>query len=211
MRGKLLAAQQAFTGHFKYASKICLTEDLRYLYSVGQGNGIFRWNFFGDKDMPADLTVMFEKTQNEIKREEMKENEPVSLPTFKQSELKSYTEEQIGKLRSDLIEGRDSFAPQSTLAIPRPHQQLIQDGGISLKRQPKVEYTPAGYTFEQHQIELKKILGCSIAPSLLNNIVCNQKTHCIVYSLQNILVFEQLDQEKSQILKQEFLDPIQAI
>jgi len=33
--------------------------------------------------MPADLTVMFEKTQNEIKREEEKENEPVTLPTFK--------------------------------------------------------------------------------------------------------------------------------
>ena len=36
---------------------------------------------------------MFEKTQNEIKREEEKEKEPVKLPTFKQSELKSYTEE----------------------------------------------------------------------------------------------------------------------
>jgi hypothetical protein len=83
MRGKLLAAQQAFSGHFTFASKICLTEDMRYLYTVGKGNGIFRWSFFGDKEVPADLTVMFEKTQNEIRREEEKEKEPVLLPTFK--------------------------------------------------------------------------------------------------------------------------------
>ena len=62
MRGKLLAAHQAFTGHFKYASKICLADDLRYLYTVGLGNGIFRWSFFGDREMPTDLTVLFEKT-----------------------------------------------------------------------------------------------------------------------------------------------------
>ena len=43
--------------------------------------------------MPADLTVMFEKTLAEIRREEEKEKEPVLLPTFKQSELKTYTEE----------------------------------------------------------------------------------------------------------------------
>lgn len=61
--------------------------------------------------MPADLTILFEKTQNEIKREEEKEKEPILLPTFKQSELQTYTEEQIGKLRSDMIEGRDTFAP----------------------------------------------------------------------------------------------------
>ena len=93
MRGKILAAHQAFSGHFKYASKICLSDDLRHLYTVGQGNGIFRWNFYGDREMPADLTILFEKTQKEIQREEEKEKEPVVLPTFKQSELQTYTEE----------------------------------------------------------------------------------------------------------------------
>jgi hypothetical protein len=62
MRGKLIAAQQAFTGHFKFASRICLQDDSRYIYTVGQGNGIFRWSFYGDKEVPADLTVLFEKT-----------------------------------------------------------------------------------------------------------------------------------------------------
>jgi len=33
--------------------------------------------------MPVDLTVLFEKTQSEIKREEEKEKEHVVLPTFK--------------------------------------------------------------------------------------------------------------------------------
>ena len=93
MRGKIIAAHQAFTGHYNYAAKICLTEDLRHLYTVGQANGIFRWSFYGDREMPTDITVLFEKTQKEIQREEEKEKEPVSLPTFKQTELQTYTEE----------------------------------------------------------------------------------------------------------------------
>lgn len=46
---------------------------MRYLYSVGPNNGIYRWSFFGDKEIPLDLTILFEKTVQEIKREEEKE------------------------------------------------------------------------------------------------------------------------------------------
>jgi len=50
---------------------------MRYLYTVGPGNGIYRWSFHGDKEMPLDMTVLFEKTQAEIKREEEKEQQAV--------------------------------------------------------------------------------------------------------------------------------------
>jgi hypothetical protein len=29
---------------------------MRYLYSVGPGNGIYRWAFFGDRNMPEDIS-----------------------------------------------------------------------------------------------------------------------------------------------------------
>jgi hypothetical protein len=30
---------------------------MRYIFSTGKGNGIYRWAFFGDKNMPEDITV----------------------------------------------------------------------------------------------------------------------------------------------------------
>ena len=36
----------------------------------------------------------------------------------------------------------------------REHKDLLMDGGLSLKRAPKIEYTPSGYVFEQHAIDL---------------------------------------------------------
>ncbi len=118
----------------------------------------------------------------------------MQLPTFNQTELKTYTEEQIAKLRNEIINERDPSAPQGSLALPRPHQDLLQDGGISLKRRPLVEYTPAGYTFEEHEITLSKILGCSVAPLVGDNIAWDSKHHCFVYTLQNKLVFEDFNE-----------------
>jgi|LauGreDrversion4_2_1035121.scaffolds.fasta_scaffold384754_2 hypothetical protein len=117
----MTASQQAFVGHLQYASKVCLQEDMRYLYTVGPKNGIYRWAFFGDKEMPLDLTILYEKTQQEIQREELKEQKAVTLPTFEQKELKTYTEEQIAKLRSEIIQGKDPNGAQASLALPRPH------------------------------------------------------------------------------------------
>ena len=55
LRGKLIAAQQAFSGHLQHASKLLIQDDMRYMYSIGPGNGIYKWAFFGDKEMPEDI------------------------------------------------------------------------------------------------------------------------------------------------------------
>ena len=66
-----------------------------------------------------------------------------------------------------------------------------------MARRPKVEYNPAGYVFERHDITLQKVLGCSIYPKIKNNIIWHKKNHFIGYSMQNILVLESLNLEKT--------------
>ena len=75
---------------------------------------------------------------------------------------------------------------------------MLEDGGISLKRAPKIEYMPSGYVYEQHEIVLEKVLGCTIAPKVKQNLIWDRKRSNIVYSMQNILIFEELDATKSQ-------------
>ena len=53
------------------------------MYTIGPGNGIYKWAFFGDKEMPADIHEQYEKTKAELEREEVKEN-TITLPTFNQ-------------------------------------------------------------------------------------------------------------------------------
>ena len=53
-----------------------------------------------------------------------------------------------------------------TTEMQREGHDLLKDGGLSLIRRPKIEYTPAGYTFEKHEIALRKVLGCSIYPKV---------------------------------------------
>ena len=101
--------------------------------------------------------------------------------------------------------------PTGESQISRPHKDLIADGGLSLNRQPKIEYTPAGYTFEQHEIQIKKILGCSMAPKVRDNLVWDQERHCLVYSMENILVCEELNPSKEQSLKNECNDYLYEI
>ena len=69
-------------------------------------------------------------------------------------------------MRSGMVgtKGENTYNPTGSLALPRPHTELIQDGGICLTRAPKVEYMPSGYVYEQHDIVLEKVLGCTIAP-----------------------------------------------
>jgi hypothetical protein len=59
-----------------------LQKDLRFLYSVGPGNGIYRWAFFGDHSMPDDVLTLFEKTKVELDLELEKKNKDINLPTF---------------------------------------------------------------------------------------------------------------------------------
>ena len=47
---------------------------MRFMYSVGPGNGIYKWAFYGDKDMPVDIGSQYEMLPDDIKREESKEN-----------------------------------------------------------------------------------------------------------------------------------------
>ena len=53
------------------------------MYSIGPGNGIYKWAFFVDKDTPVDIHEQYEKTKVELEREEVKEN-TITLPTFSQ-------------------------------------------------------------------------------------------------------------------------------
>ena len=101
LRGKMIAASQAFSGHLQYASKIVMQHDMRYLYSIGPGNGIYKWAFYGDREVPVDLPAQFEMLPDEIAREEAKEG-VIQIPTFDQEELKTYTEEQIAQMRENM-------------------------------------------------------------------------------------------------------------
>ena len=98
-------------------------------------------------------------------------------------------------MRAQMVEakGENKYNVTGQSALPRPHTELIQDGGISLTRGPKIEYTPSGYVYEQHDLVLEKVLGCSIAPKVGQNIVWDRKRQNLVYSMQNILIFEELD------------------
>lgn len=107
--------------------------------------------------------------------------------------------------------GENQYGPTGSLTLPRPHTDLIEDGGLSLKRGPKIEYTPSGYVYEQHDICLEKVLGCTIAPKVYQNLVWDRKRSNMVYSMQNILIFEELDAKKTQALKNECNDFIYEV
>lgn len=36
---------------------------MRYMYSIGDGNGIFKWSFFGEKEMPSDMSRCYEELE----------------------------------------------------------------------------------------------------------------------------------------------------
>ena len=92
---------------------------------------------------------------------------------------------------------QNAYAATASAQVIRPHQDLLQDGGLSLKRAPRVEYTPSGYTFEQHDLTLQKVLGCSIAPKVRQNLIWDRKRGYIAYTMQNILIFEELSLQKT--------------
>ena len=63
MRGEVIASTQAFLGHFKYPIRAIVQDDLRFVYSIGEGNGIYKWNFYGDKEMPLELNKYYEELE----------------------------------------------------------------------------------------------------------------------------------------------------
>ena len=65
--------------------------------------------------------------------------------------------------------------------------------------------------YEQFELNLSKILACSNGSSVKNNLVWNEAQRYICYSIQNILVIEYLNQEKTQRLLKEGNDQIYQI
>lgn len=39
---------------------------MRFAYTVGPGNGIYKWAFYGDKEMPIDITTAYEQLPDDI-------------------------------------------------------------------------------------------------------------------------------------------------
>ena len=90
-------------------------------------------------------------------------------------------------------ERQDNFPTTLSHKVDRPNKDILADGGLCLKRAPKVEYTPAGYCYEQYEISLSKMLACSTRPKAGNNFAWHEEYHYFAYSVNNILVFEELD------------------
>jgi WD40 repeat protein len=71
MRGEQEPVYQAYQGHFKHPSRAVISKDLRFVFSIGEWNGVYKWNFYGDKqgiETPFDI---FEKIEQDLKAEEL--------------------------------------------------------------------------------------------------------------------------------------------
>jgi hypothetical protein len=62
---------------------------MRYLFTLGDGNGIFRWTFFGEKDTPSDISKCYEEL--EVSKKQIKDDNP----TFNHEDLLRMTNLQI--------------------------------------------------------------------------------------------------------------------
>lgn len=63
---------------------------------MGQFNGIYKWQFYGDKTMPDDVEEFYEELESEIKAkqamtDEEKEKRRINEGIFEQEELETYT------------------------------------------------------------------------------------------------------------------------
>jgi len=66
-----------------------------------------------------------------------------------------------------------------------------------------VDLNKGGYVYEKFELKLSKILACSNGPQVRNNLVWNEAQKYVAYSMQNIIVIESLNQEKTQRLLKE--------
>jgi hypothetical protein len=74
-----------------------------------------------------------------------------------------------------------------------------------------VDLNKGGYIYEKFELKLSKILACSNGPEVRNNLVWNEAQKYVAYSMQNIVVIESLNQEKTQRLLKEGNDQIYQI
>lgn len=96
MRGELVPSSQAFLGHFTHASRLIVSKDMRFVFSVGELNGIYKWLFYGDSKHPDDITQFCEELEHErLAKAQLTEEEKDQLKVgegmFDQGELMSYT------------------------------------------------------------------------------------------------------------------------
>lgn len=91
MRGAASPSCQGFIGHFKHPKRVIWQDDLRYVFTLGDGNGIFRWTFFGEKDFPSDLSQCFE----ELEPPKKQVKHPEDNPLFNHEDLMRMTNLQI--------------------------------------------------------------------------------------------------------------------
>jgi hypothetical protein len=52
-------------GHFTHPSRIAISKDLRFVYSIGELNGIYKWSFYGDASLVEDLSQFCEELESE--------------------------------------------------------------------------------------------------------------------------------------------------
>ncbi len=57
---------------------------MRFLFTLGDGNGIFRWSFFGDKEFPSDISRHYEEL--ELPKPQASKSQD-GEPVFKHEEL----------------------------------------------------------------------------------------------------------------------------
>ena len=77
-------------GHFKFASRVIISQDLRFVFSVGELNGIYRWSFYGDKSMPDNIDMYCEEIEQEDVAQVAHEDDKEGA-LFEQDQLLTYT------------------------------------------------------------------------------------------------------------------------
>lgn len=56
MRGNNgVASSQVFLGHFKWPRKVIISHDMKYVFTIGDYNGLYRWMLHADKSMSGDI------------------------------------------------------------------------------------------------------------------------------------------------------------
>jgi len=86
--------QQSFPGHALFPASFAMQRDMKFMYSVGPRNGIFKWAFWGDKELPEGmLNEYYERTAKDEEAAKAEEKTELTLPTWDDNELKTYTEE----------------------------------------------------------------------------------------------------------------------
>jgi len=91
MRGSALPSCQAFQGHFRHPRRLFWSTDMRFLFTVGDCNGIFRWSFFGYRNMPLYMTKHYEELEPAHPLLKVEPGEP----TFNHDALLKQTNAQI--------------------------------------------------------------------------------------------------------------------